>query len=148
MALTQGYKFKLQKLLDIREKEEEDKKIVFMEALQSKNKVESNLKNLEDNMKKYSQISNEMSTIDRKVQSQYLNLLNSTIDLTKKDLKKQERKVETKRKDLVEAQVNKKIVGILKDKDEARFIKEQSRIEQIQNDEFALYGYIRESGRR
>lgn len=148
MTLTQGYKFKLQKLLDIREKEEEDKKIVFMEALQSKNKVESNLKNLEDNMKKYSQISNEMSTIDRKVQSQYLNLLNSTIDLTKKDLKKQERKVETKRKDLVEAQVNKKIVGILKDKDEARFIKEQSRIEQIQNDEFALYGYIRESGRR
>lgn len=148
MALTQGYKFKLQKLLDIRENEEEDKKIVFMEALQSKNKVESNLKNLEDNMKKYSQISNEMSTIDRKVQSQYLNLLNSTIDLTKKDLKKQERKVETKRKDLVEAQVNKKIVGILKDKDEARFIKEQSRIEQIQNDEFALYGYIRESGRR
>ena len=148
MALTQGYKFKLQKLLDIREKEEEDKKIVFMEALQSKNKVESNLKNLEDNMKKYSQISNEMSTIDRKVQSQYLNLLNSTIDLTKKDLKKQERKVETKRKDLVEAQVNKKIVGILKDKDEARFIKEQSRIEQIRNDEFALYGYIRESGRR
>ncbi|MDU1413198.1 MAG: flagellar export protein FliJ [Clostridium sp.] len=146
--MTQGYKFKLQKLLDIREKEEEDKKIVFMEALQSKNKVESNLKNLEDNMKKYSQISNEMSTIDRKVQSQYLNLLNSTIDLTKKDLKKQERKVETKRKDLVEAQVNKKIVGILKDKDEARFIKEQSRIEQIQNDEFALYGYIRESGRR
>ena len=134
MALTQGYKFKLQKLLDIREKEEEDKKIVFMEALQSKNKVESNLKNLEYNMKKYSQISNEMSTIDRKVQSQYLNLLNSTIDLTKKDLKKQERKVETKRKDLVEAQVNKKIVGILKDKDEARFIKEQSRIEQIRND--------------
>lgn len=148
MTLTQGYKFKLQKLLDIREKEEEDKKIVFMEALQSKNKVENNLKNLEDNMKKYSQISNEMSTIDRKVQSQYLNLLNSTIDLTKKDLRKQERKVETKRKDLVEAQVNKKIVGILKDKDEARFIKEQSRIEQIQNDEFALYGYIRESGRR
>lgn len=148
MTLTQGYKFKLQKLLDIREKEEEDKKIVFMEALQNKNKVENNLKNLEDNMKKYSQISNEMSTIDRKVQSQYLNLLNSTIDLTKKDLRKQERKVETKRKDLVEAQVNKKIVGILKDKDEARFIKEQSRIEQIQNDEFALYGYIRESGRR
>lgn len=146
--MTNGYKFRLQKLLDIREKEEEDKKIVFMNAMREKNQVKENLDGLEDNLKRYSEISNSMSTIDRKIQSQYLNLLNSTIDITKTSLRKKEKQVEAKRKDLVEAQVNKKIVGILKEKDESRFIKEQNRIEQIQNDEFALYGYIRNVGRR
>lgn len=143
-----SYKFKLQKLLDIREKQEEGKKLIYMEALKNKNRVEKDLNNLEDNINKYSEISNEMSTIDRKIQFQYLNLLNSTIELTKTKLKMQEKKVNSTRIELVEAQVNRKIVGILKEKDQIHFIAEQNYIEQTQNDEFALYGYLRRNGRR
>jgi len=146
--LGQNYKFKLQRLLDIREQEEEGKKIVFMEALRNKNKVEAELKDLEDNFEKYSVVTNDMNTTERKIQHHYLNLLNSTIGITKEKLKTDEARVESTRKELVTAQVNKKIVSILKEKDKAQFIKEENRIEQIQNDEFALYGFLREGGRR
>jgi len=146
--LGQNYRFKLQRLLDIREQEEEGKKIVFMEALRNKNKVEAELKDLEDSFEKYSIVTNDMNTTERKIQHHYLNLLNSTIGITKEKLKTDEARVESTRKELVTAQVNKKIVSILKEKDKAEFIKEENRIEQIQNDEFALYGFLREGGRR
>ncbi|WP_346890188.1 flagellar export protein FliJ [Clostridium sp. UBA1056] len=146
--MGQNYKFKLQRLLDIREQEEEGKKIVFMEALRNKNKVEAELKDLEDSFEKYSIVTNDMNTTERKIQHHYLNLLNSTIGITKEKLKTDEAKVESTRKELVTAQVNKKIVSILKEKDKEKFIKEENRIEQIQNDEFALYGFLREGGRR
>ncbi|MFR1708054.1 MAG: flagellar export protein FliJ [Clostridium sp.] len=146
--MGQTYKFKLQRLLDIREQEEENRKIVFMEALRSKNEVEAELRDLEDNFEKYSTVNNNMSVTERKIQHHYLNLLNSTIGITKEKLKIHEEDVEVTRKELVTAQVNKKIVGILKEKDKAAFIKEENRVEQIQNDEFALYGYLREGGRR
>jgi flagellar FliJ protein len=146
--LGQNYKFKLQRLLDIREQEEEGKKIVFMEALRNKNKVEAELKDLEDSFEKYSIVTNDMNTTERKIQHHYLNLLNSTIGITKEKLKTDEERVESTRKELVTAQVNKKIVSILKEKDKEKFIKEENRIEQIQNDEFALYGFLREGGRR
>lgn len=146
--MGQTYKFKLQRLLDMREHEEESKKIVFMEALTSKNKVEAELIGLEDNFQRYSAVNNNMSVTERKIQHHYLNLLNSTIGITKEKLKIDEKKVEITRKELVTAQVNKKIVGILKEKDRAAFIKEENRVEQILNDEFALYGYLREGGRR
>lgn len=146
--MGQTYKFKLQRLLDMREHEEESKKIVFMEALTNKNKVEAELMGLEDNFQRYSAVNNNMSVTERKIQHHYLNLLNSTIGITKEKLKIDEKKVEITRKELVTAQVNKKIVGILKEKDRAAFIKEENRVEQILNDEFALYGYLREGGRR
>jgi len=145
--LGDAYKFKLQRLLDIREKEEESKKIVFMEAVTKRNKVEAQLSGLEDNYKKYSEIRNNMNTIERKIQHQYLNLLNSTISTTKEELKDHEEDVEATRKELINAQVNKKIVGILKEKGKAAFVKEENRVEQLQNDEFALYGFIRAVGR-
>ena len=119
-----------------------------MEALRNKNKVEAELKDLEDSFEKYSIVTNDMNTTERKIQHHYLNLLNSTIGITKEKLKTDEAKVESTRKELVTAQVNKKIVSILKEKDKAKFIKEENRIEQIQNDEFALYGFLREGGRR
>ncbi|MEG1256018.1 flagellar export protein FliJ [Clostridium sp.] len=146
--MGQIYSFKLQKLLNIREKEEENKKIIFMEALREKTKVESELKNLKINFEKYSDIKNNMTTTERKMQHHYLNLLNGTIELTKEKLKTHEEDVEVTRKELVTAQVNKKIVGILKEKDKAQFVKEENRVEQLLNDEFALYGFLRQSGRR
>ncbi|MEG2657276.1 MAG: flagellar export protein FliJ [Clostridium sp.] len=146
--MGEGYKFKLQRLLDIREKEEDNKKIIFMEALRNKKKLEDELINLEDNFQRYSSVKNNMSTSERKIQHHYLNLLNGTIEITKEKLKTREEDVEITRKDLVAAQVDKKIVGILKEKDKAQFIKEENRVEQLLNDEFALYGFLRQSGRR
>ena len=52
-----NFKFKLQKLLDIRVNEEEESKLFYSKAQNQKNIVENKLHELENNYKKYSDIS-------------------------------------------------------------------------------------------
>ncbi len=144
MILGSTYEFRLQRLLDMREKIEDDKKVHFMEACNRKNKVESSLNNLQENYSKYSTIQVGKDTVQRKIQYHYLNLLSNSIEGTKIQLVEEKKVVEEKRVELVKAQVDKKTVEILKEKSYKRFIAEENHIEQLQNDEFALYGYIRE----
>lgn len=144
MSLGSTYEFRLQRLLDMREKIEDDKKVHFMEACNRKNKVESNLNNLQENYIKYSTIQEGKDTVQRKIQYHYLNLLTSSIEDSKVQLVEEKKVVEEKRIELVKAQVDKKTVEILKEKSYRKFIAEENHIEQLQNDEFALYGYIRE----
>lgn len=145
--MAQGYKFKLQKLLEIRETREEEKKIIFMEANREKLKVQQNLESLESNYYKYSTMDISSSTYERKIQQNYLNLLYSSIEATVVTLEEKTQLLEEKRLDLVSAQVERKTVEILKEKQKREFLKEQDRIEQLQNDEFALYGFVRQNGR-
>lgn len=145
--MAQGYKFKLQKLLEIRETREEEKKIIFMEANREKLKVQQTLESLENNYYKYSTMDISSSTYERKIQQNYLNLLYSSIEATAVTLEEKTQVLEEKRLDLVSAQVERKTVEILKEKQKREFLKEQDRIEQLQNDEFALYGFVRQNGR-
>lgn len=141
------YKFRLQKLLEIREKQEEEKKLLFMEATSEKKKVEVRLENLKDNYNKYSSMNNFSSTFERKLQYNYLNLLVSSIDSVTVELSERNKVLNEKRDELIAAQVNRKTVEILKDKKKKEFLAEETRIEQLQNDEYALYGFIRQSRR-
>jgi len=141
------YKFRLQKLLEIREKQEEEKKLLFMEATSEKKKVEVRLENLKDNYNKYSLMNNFSSTFERKLQYNYLNLLVSSIDSVTVELSERNKVLNEKRDELIAAQVNRKTVEILKDKKKKEFLAEETRIEQLQNDEYALYGFIRQSRR-
>jgi flagellar FliJ protein len=141
------YKFRLQKLLEIREKQEEEKKLLFMEATSEKNKVEVKLDNLKDNYVKYSSMNNFSSTFERKLQHNYLNLLTNSIDNVAVELSEKSKLLNEKRDELIAAQVNRKTVEILKDKKKKEFLAEETRVEQLQNDEYALYGFIRQSRR-
>lgn len=145
--MSSQYKFRLQKLLEIREKEEEESKILFMQATNEKKKVEFQLENLKDNYNKYSSINNFSSTFERKIQHNYLNLLTNSIDSTVFTLKEKSKVVEEKRVELINAQVNRKTVEILREKKKKEFMQEETRVEQLQNDEYALYGFIRQSRR-
>ncbi|MPN45486.1 hypothetical protein SDC9_193053 [bioreactor metagenome] len=145
--MAQGYKFKLQKLLEIRETREEEMKIIFMEANREKLKVEQNLESLENNYYKYSTMDISSSTYERKIQQNYLNLLYSSIEATAVTLEEKTQELEEKRLDLVSAQVERKTVEILKEKQKKEFLEEQDRLEQLQNDEFALYGFVRQNRR-
>jgi flagellar FliJ protein len=141
------YKFRLQKLLEIREKQEEEKKLLFMEATSEKKKVEVKLDNLKDNYVKYSSMNNFSSTFERKLQHNYLNLLTNSIDNVTVELSEKSKLLNEKRDELIAAQVNRKTVEILKDKKKKEFLAEETRVEQLQNDEYALYGFIRQSRR-
>lgn len=143
-----GYKFRLQKLLDIRIDKEEESKRKFQQVQSMKEEVEKKLVNLKDNYDKYNTVNSNDSIIDRKIKHQYLVALNSSIETTEVELKNKEELVEKVRVDLTEKQVDRKTVEILKEKSLENFIKEQNLIEQRVNDEFALYGYLRNRERR
>jgi flagellar FliJ protein len=141
--LADVYKFRLQKLLDIRKDFEDKSKLKFKEAQREKNMVEEKLNNLNEKYKAHRNINSYESLIQQKIKQNYLNALNFSIDETTVVLKEKDNILEQKREELKECQVKKKTVEILKENQKSAFLKEQNLIEQKTNDEFALYAYIR-----
>ena len=137
------YKFRLQKLLDMRQEKEDEKKRELMKAMSHKQQIEKKIKQFEESYDEYRQIPLEKSIVEKKITQRYLNSLTSLIEENKKELKKHEKITEEKRIELVSAQVERKTVEILKEKDYERAVKEAALKEQNQIDEFALYGYVR-----
>jgi flagellar FliJ protein len=143
--LAEVYKFRLQKLLDIRKDNEENSKLKFKEAQSEKNLVEDELNSLKENYKIHRNISADESIIHQKIKQNYLNAMNFAINETTVVLKDKENILEQKRENLKQCQVEKKTVEILKEKHNSAFLKEQNLIEQKTNDEFALYAFIRKN---
>lgn len=143
-----NFKFRLQKLLDIRMDKEEESKIDFKKAQQEKINAEQNLDNLNSNYKKFSEERKHGSIVKQKITQAYLNSLSGCINQASIELDNKETILEQKRKELKDSQIDRKTVEILRDKQKAKFIKEQNLIEQKINDEFALYGFIRKFERR
>jgi flagellar FliJ protein len=141
--LSSNYKFRLQKLLDIRINKEEECKLEFKKAVKEKNETEGKLRILEENYHKYNRFESEESIIERKIKLNYLNALNISINDTVSELEVKNEVLEEKRGQLMHKQIERKTVEILKEKGERAFIKEQHQIEQNNNDEFALYSFIR-----
>jgi flagellar FliJ protein len=139
----ENFKFSLQKLLDIRIDKEEESKINFKKAQQEKVTAEQNLEKLNNNYKKFSEERKYGSIVQQKITQAYLSSLSGCIDRASMELNNKTAVLEQKRRELKDTQIEKKTVEILRDKQKDKFIKEQNRIEQKTNDEFALYGFIR-----
>lgn len=137
------YKFSLQKLLDIRTDKEEKSKQVFVEAQRQKQLVQDKLNNLKANYEKHKVFNKNESIVEQKIKNNYLYALNIGINETSSELARQSKTVEEKRELLNQDQIERKTVEILKEKKQFAYIKEQNRIEQVNNDEFALYSFIR-----
>ncbi|AYD40682.1 flagellar export protein FliJ [Clostridium fermenticellae] len=143
-----GYKFKLQKLLDIRLDMEEQSKRTFKEAQLEKLEVQNRLNSLKESYEKYRKLDNSETSVDMKIKHLYLNNITYMINSTNEVLAEKEKNLNEKRKDLKKRQVERKTVEVLKEKKQAAFDLKQKIIEQNMNDEFALYGYIRNLERR
>ena len=141
--MASGYKFSLQKLLEIRGEKEEESKRLFTESQRQKQITENELNNMRDSYDKYKGIRPGEDVIYQKIKRNYLLALESGIKSKEKELVVKSREVEVRRIDLKQRQVDRKIVETLKEKQYRAFIKEQDRIERINNDEFALYAYMR-----
>lgn len=140
-----NFKFKLQKLLDIRVNEEKESKLFYSKAQNQKNIVENKLHELENNYKKYSDISRAKDTISQKITMNYLSYLNTTIKDTEKELEAKEIELEKAKKDFIDKRIKRRSLEVLKENKILEIKKEEERLEQISNDEFALYGYIRKT---
>ena len=133
-----NFKFKLQKLLDIRVNEEEESKLFYSKAQNQKNIVENKLHELENNYKKYSDISRAKDTISQKITMNYLSYLNTTIKDTEKELEAKKIELEKAKKDFIDKRIKRRSLEVLKENKILEIKKEEERLEQISNDEFAL----------
>ncbi|KKY02642.1 MULTISPECIES: flagellar export protein FliJ [Paraclostridium] len=138
-----NYKFKLQKLLDIKIKEEEESKLEYTKAQNDKKVIEDNIKKLDCSYKKYAQFEDVEDTISQKVRLNYLHSISQTIEQSNQILVEKERIVVEAKDKFIEKQINRKSLETLKENKFIKLRKEEARKEQIENDEFALYAYIR-----
>lgn len=139
----ENFRFKLQRLLDIRIDLEEESKVNFRRAQDEKIITEEKLINLNNNYEKYSEVRKNGSIVEQKITQAYLNSLTQCIDDTNIELENRNLFLNKRREELKEKQIDRKTVEILKNKQKSKFIKEQNLIEQKSNDEFALYGFMR-----
>jgi len=139
----ENYKFRLQKLLDIKIDMEDESKRKFKEAQDVKIAVETRLEELKGNYKKYSLADSKSSLVEKKIVQNYLHAVDLNIVYTNKELVSKIQILDEKREDLKQKLVDRKTVEKLKEKGQETFVKEQNFIEQKSNDEFALYGFIR-----
>lgn len=137
------FNFKLQKLLDIRKDKEEECKRIFKMAQAEKNITEEKLANLNDNYKSYSEVRSKGTVIEQKITQNYLNVLYTSINETIVVLEQKTANLENKRELLKQTQIERKTVETLREKQELLFIKNINDMEQKNNDEFALYAFIR-----
>lgn len=141
--MADKFKFSLEKLLEIRANKEEESKRQFNKTQKEKKDTEDKLEDLKNNYEKYNGINKGESLTYQKIKKNYLFALDKGIVQTEKDLVIKEKELHIRRQDLIKKQVERKTVDILKEKKEKAFYKEQERIEQILNDEMALYAYMR-----
>ena len=122
-----NFKFKLQKLLDIRVNEEEESKLFYSKAQNQKNIVENKLHELENNYKKYSDISRAKDTISQKITMNYLSYLNTTIKDTEKELEAKEIELEKAKKDFIDKRIKRRSLEVLKENKILEIKKEASK---------------------
>lgn len=141
--MAKGFRFRLEKLLDIRKEQEEESKRLFSESQNKKLMTEKELASLKESYENYRGIKPGEDVIYQKIKKNYLMVLTESIKDKEKELTVRIRDLEFKRDELKNRQMERKTVEVLKDKEYLNFVKEQDRLEQLQLDEIALYAYMR-----
>ena len=138
-----NFKFKLQKVLDIKLSNEEESKLKYSKVEGEKRSIEEDLKNLRSDYNKYSNVENIEDIVTQKITSNYLNSLSNLIDDTNEKLIRKEEKLREAREDLLNKQIDRKSLEKIKEKKYKLHKKEEDLKEQAINDEFAVFSYYR-----
>lgn len=142
-----GFKFRLESFLGIKEKIEEQKKLEYGKALKKLDEEKKQLNTL-INKKQNLIYSMKLSINSLGIKPDNLRRYNEYIDYIKKRISEQEKNVEnaesfaeSKRKELVEAMKERKMLDVLKENDNIEYNKEQVIKEQKIVDEIVSYKY-------
>jgi flagellar protein FliJ len=141
--MSKNFKFRLQKVLDIRVRDEEEVKIKFSEIQSRKIKIENQLKTLKSDYDRYSRQGISGNIVNQKITINYLGALNNTIRDISSELSKACEELENLKSELINKQVDRKSLEKLKDQKHKEFLKEEDMKEQIINDEFAIISFAR-----
>jgi len=124
---------------------EEQSKIEFRKVVNDIEDSKLKIRQLEKKFSRYSCFNGKEDTVDRKLKLRYLEALSKCINNENSELNNKKKILEEKREMLKNKQIERKIVETLKDKQKQQFVQEQNMIEQKNNDEFALYAYVRKN---
>lgn len=138
-----NFKFRLQKVLDIRVKNEDESKIRYSKAQGEKRAVEKELEDLKLSYEKYSDTIDIEDGVERSIVSNYLGFVSNMIEKTDNELKEKEVLVNEARLELLNNQIERKSIEKLKENKYKIHKKEADQKEQAINDEFGIYSYFR-----
>lgn len=142
-----NYKFKLEKLLELKIKNEDSLKIKFSECL---NKIIIK-KNQIDNIKEkiYYSKNNKYNTnfsYDLKNYISYINYLENKLLEEQKNLNVLEIELDKIKEQLINASKERKVLENLKEKSYNEYLHEINKIESKNNDEMAIINYFKKNG--
>ena len=138
-----GFKFGLQKLLDMREDKEEESKRLFNDSQRKLQETQAKKEEMKSQYEKYSGINKGESLVYQKIKKNYLFALDKGLAQIDKEIEAKTKEVDFRRNDFKQKQIERKTVEILRDKQQAEYIAAENYKESVQNDEFALYAYMR-----
>lgn len=139
----EDFKFRLQKVLDIRVKNEDENKIKYSKAQSEKRAVEKELEDLKLSYKKYSEAIHIEDGVERSIVSNYLSFVSNMIEKIDSELHEKEVLVNEARLELLNSQIERKSIEKLKENKYKLHKKEVDHKEQAINDEFGMYSYFR-----
>tara|TARA_B100000131_G_scaffold252076_1_gene245831 strand:- start:124 stop:564 length:441 start_codon:yes stop_codon:yes gene_type:complete len=132
-----AYKFSYQKILDVRQIQEDQKSSEVASAQNELEKEKDELSKLED--EKSSTLkengNDSQSSLDLMRKNSFMNRVNENIDKQKLKIEEKEETLSNKKNELLEASKSRKIMDKLKESDLKKYNIEQSRKEQNQIDE-------------
>lgn len=132
-----AYKFSYQKILDVRQIQEDQKSSEVASAQNELEKEKDELSKLED--EKSSTLkdngNDSQSSLDLMRKNSFMNRVNDNIDKQKLKIEEKEETLSNKKNELLEASKSRKIMDKLKESDLKKYNIEESRKEQNQIDE-------------
>ena len=111
----ENFKFRLQRVLDIKIKNEEESKIKYSKAQNEKRVVEKELDDLKQMYKKYENEIDVEDHISRIITFNYLNSLSNNINIKSNELSKKEELLNEARVNLLNKQIERKSLEKLKE---------------------------------
>ena len=140
----ENFKFRLQRVLDIKIKNEEESKIKYSKAQNEKRVVEKVFPYyLYRQNKKYENEIDVEDHISRIITFNYLNSLSNNINIKSNELSKKEELLNEARVNLLNKQIERKSLEKLKENKFNLHKKKEELKEQATNDEFGMYSFLR-----
>lgn len=139
-----NFKFRLEKVLEIKTKKENEHMIYHSKIMNDKITVEKEIESLELQYDMYSQVNYlEEDSFKRMIAYNYINSLYQTIQIKKDLLEKIEEKYKESLRILVVLQTERKALEELKQKQYKKFLEQLEQEEEALNDEFSTQTYFR-----
>lgn len=138
------FRFRLEKVLELKIQKENEHMITHSKILNKKIKIESDINNLENTYNEYLKLqNNETDILNKKLTYNYTNFLYQSVLSLKEELKGIEVEYEESLSVLTGLQLERKALEKLKEKHYQKYIAQLDALEDDLNDEFATQAYFK-----